>query len=161
LQYNQFSLNKGELIMSDSYVSTEDKLFHRRIIEAAIRIGLAFLLVLWCFNLVRPFILLVAWGTIISVAVYPMFEKLQSVLGGRHKLAATLMALIAIALLVIPSVMLSESAIETSQTLARQMKEGTLGIPAPPDRVQNWPLVGEKLHKAWSLASDNLSAALS
>jgi predicted PurR-regulated permease PerM len=147
--------------MSDSYVSTDDKLFHRRVIEAAIRIGLVFLLVLWCFYIVRPFILLVLWGTIIAVAVYPLFEKLHSILGGRQKLAATLMALIAIALLVIPSVMLSGSAIETSKTLASQMEEGTLTIPPPSDRVQTWPLVGEKLHKAWSLASNNLSAALS
>jgi predicted PurR-regulated permease PerM len=41
------------------------------------------------------------------------------------------------------------------------MKEGTLSIPPPPDRVQTWPLVGEKLHKSWSLAANNLSAALS
>jgi predicted PurR-regulated permease PerM len=147
--------------MSDSYVSKDDKISHLRGIEAAIRIGLVFLLVLWCFNIVRPFILLVLWGTIIAVAVYPMFEKLQSVLGGRQKLAATLMTLIALALLIIPSVMLSESVIESSQTLVKQMKEGTLDIPPPSDRVKTWPLVGEKLHNAWSLASNNLSAALS
>ena len=37
----------------------------------------------------------------------------------------------------------------------------TLSIPPPSDTVQTWPLVGEKLHNAWSLASNNLSAALS
>lgn len=100
--------------MSDSYMSTDDKLFHRRVIEAAIRIGLVFLLVLWCFNIVKPFSLLVLWGTIIAVAGYPLFEKLQSMLGGRQKLAATLMTLIALAMLTIPSVMLSGSAIEAS-----------------------------------------------
>ena len=105
--------------MSDSYMSTDDDLFQRRGIEAAIRIGLLFLLVIWCFNIVRPFILLVLWGAIIAVAVYPLFEKLQSMLGERQKLAAILMTLIALAMLVIPSVMLSESAIETSQTLAK------------------------------------------
>jgi predicted PurR-regulated permease PerM len=56
--------------------------------------------------------------------------------------------------------MLSESAIETSQTLAKQMKDGTLRIPPPSDKVQTWPLVGEKLYNSWSLASNNLSAAL-
>jgi predicted PurR-regulated permease PerM len=95
------------------------------------------------------------------VAVYPLFEKLQSLLGGRGKLAATLMTLIALAMLVTPSVMLSESAIQNSQALATQLKEGTLQIPPPPETVQTWPLVGEKLHTAWSLASTNLSAALS
>ena len=147
--------------MSDSFASTDDKLFHRRAIEAAIRIGLVFLLVLWCFYIVRPFILLILWGAIIAVAVYPLFEKLQAMLGGREKLAATLMTLIALAMLVIPTVMLSGSAIENSQTLAEQMEAGTLSIPPPSDKVESWPLVGEKLHRAWSLASNNLSAALS
>jgi len=142
-------------------MSTDDKLFHRRVIEAAIRIGLVFLLMLWCFNIVKPFILLVLWGAIIAVAVYPLFEKLQSMLGGRQKLAAILMTLIALVMLVIPSVMLSESAIETSQPLAKQIKEGTFSIPPPSDKVQTWPLVGKKLHSAWSLASNNLSGVLS
>ena len=146
--------------MSDSFAFTDEKLFNRRAIEAAIRIGLVFLLVLWCFNIVRPFILVVLWGAILAAAVYPLFEKLQSMLGGRKKLAATLMTLIALAMLVTPSVMISESAIENSQKLAQQMKEGTLRIPPPSDEVQTWPLVGENLHNAWSLASSNLSAAL-
>ena len=147
--------------MTDSLAPTDEGLFNRRAIEAAIRIGLIFLLVIWCFNIVRPFVLLVLWGAILAVAVYPLFEKLQSVLGGRKKLAATLMTLTALAMLVTPSVMLSGSAIENSQTLASQMKEGTLRIPPPSDKVQTWPLVGEKLYTAWSLASTNLSAALS
>ena len=41
------------------------------------------------------------------------------------------------------------------------MEEGTLSIPPPPDKVQAWPLVGETLYNAWSLASNNLSGALS
>ena len=147
--------------MSDSFASKDEKLFNRRAIEAAIRIGLVLLLVLWCFNIIRPFILLVLWGAILAVAVYPLFEKLQSMLGGRQKLAATLMTLIALAMLVIPTVMLSGSAIENSQALAKHMEEGTLRIPPPSDNVESWPLVGEKLHRAWSLASNNLSAALS
>ena len=147
--------------MSNSIGSAEDELFHRRAIEAAIRIGLVFLLVLWCFYIIRPFILLVLWGTIIAVAVYPLFEKFQAMLGGRKKLAATLMTFIALAMLLIPTVMLSGSAIENSQALAKRMEEGTLSVPPPADQVKSWPLVGERLHTAWSLASNNLSAALS
>jgi predicted PurR-regulated permease PerM len=147
--------------MSNALSSAEEKRFNGRAIEAAIRIGLVFLLVLWCFNILRPFILLVLWGAILAVAVYPLFHKLQSLLGGREKLTATLLTLISLAALVIPSVMLSESAIENSKTLATQLKEGTLQVPPPSDRVRSWPLVGEELYQAWSQASNNLSAALS
>lgn len=147
--------------MGDSVASTDDKLFNRRVIESSIRVALIFLLVLWCFNIVRPFVLLTLWAAILAVAVFPLFEKLQAVLGGRQKLAATLMTLIAVAILVIPSVMLSESAIENSQLLAERMREGTLRVPPPPESVKEWPLIGKKLHGAWDLASTNLSAALS
>jgi len=147
--------------MSDSFTSTDDKVFNRRAIEAAIQIGLVFLLVLWCFNIVRPFIPLVLWGAILAVAIYPLFVRLQALLGGRRKLAATLMTLTALALLVIPSVMLSESAIGNAQQLGSQINDGTLRIPPPAEKVQTWPLIGERLYSAWSQASENLSTTLS
>ncbi len=139
----------------------DDKLINRRAIEAAIRIGLVFLLVLWCFNIVKPFVLLALWGAILAVAIYPLFARLQALLGGRRKLAATLITLTVLALLVIPSVMLSESAIGNAQVLASHIKEGTLRIPPPAETVQTWPLIGKQLHATWSQASDNLSETLS
>ena len=117
-----------------------DKVFQRRAMEAAIRIGLVVLLVLWCFNIVQPFILLVLWGAIIAVAIFPVFVKFSSLLGGRQKSAATLMTLIALALLVTPTVMLTDSAIENSQHISQQIREGNLSIPPPSEKVLSWPL---------------------
>jgi predicted PurR-regulated permease PerM len=141
-------------------VSTGDKLFQRRAIEASIRIGLIVLLVLWCFNIVKPFVLVILWGAIIAVAIYPLFMKFQSLLGNRQKLAATLMTLIALAMLITPTVMLSGSAIENSQLLAEQLQEGTLSIPPPSDKVRDWPLIGQRTYDAWNLASVNLGEAI-
>jgi predicted PurR-regulated permease PerM len=147
--------------MNNVSENPDDMVFQRRVLEAAIRIGLVLLLVIWCFNIVRPFIMPVLWGAIIAVAVYPLFVKFGSVLGNRRKLAAMLMTLFALALLITPTVMLTESAIENSQTLAQQLREGTLTIPPPPEKVQGWPLVGNKLYSAWDLAESNLSEAVS
>jgi len=47
--------------MSNSSRSEEDKAFHKKTMDAAIRIALLALLVLWCFNIVRPFIMPVLW----------------------------------------------------------------------------------------------------
>jgi predicted PurR-regulated permease PerM len=124
--------------------------------EAAIRIGLVMLLVVWCFNIVKPFMLLVLWGAIIAVAVYPLFMKFQSLLGGRQKLAATLMVLIALAMLITPTIMLSESVIDNSEALAKQMQEGAFTIPPPSEKVRSWPLVGGQLYETWRLAYTNL-----
>ena len=58
-------------------------------IEVAIRLTLLLLLATWCFMIISPFILPVMWGVIIAVAIYPLFTKLKSVLGGRNKLDIT------------------------------------------------------------------------
>ena len=147
--------------MNDVSVTSEDRHFQRRAIEASIRIGLIVLLVLWCFNIVKPFVLLILWGAIIAVAIYPLFLKFSSLLGNSEKLAATLMTLIALAMLITPTVMLSGSAIESSQALAEQLEAGTLRIPPPSDKVRDWPLIGQKTYEAWNLASRNLEAAIS
>jgi len=141
--------------------TTDDAVFQRRALEAAIRIGLVVLLVLWCFNIVRPFIMLVLWGSIFAVAIYPLFVKLGSALGGSQKAAATVITLVTLALLITPTVMLTESAIKNSQHMAQQLREGTLTIPPPPDKVQTWPLVGKKLYSTWDLAATNLGEAAS
>ena len=146
--------------MSHSSRSEEDKAFHTRTIDAAIRIALLALLVLWCFNIVRPFIMPVLWGAIMAVAIYPLYVKAYTAFGGRQKLTATLITVLALALLITPTVMLSGSMIESSKTLAEQVETGTLVVPPPAESVKEWPLIGEKTYGAWMLASVNLEAAL-
>jgi predicted PurR-regulated permease PerM len=147
--------------MNDMPGITEDALFQRRAMEAAIRIGLVVLLVMWCFNIIQPFIMLVLWGAIIAVAVYPLFVKFSAVLAGSRKTAATLMTMFALALLVAPTVMLTDSAIENSQHVAQQLRDGSLTIPPPSDKVQSWPLVGKKLYSTWELAATNIGELVS
>jgi predicted PurR-regulated permease PerM len=146
--------------MSNSSRSEEDKAFHKRTMDAAIRIALLALLVLWCFNIIRPFIMPVLWGAIMAVAIYPLYVKAYTAFGGRQKLTATLITLLALALLITPTVMLSGSLVENSQALAEQVETGTLVVPPPSESVKEWPLVGEKTYAAWKLASVNLEAAL-
>ena len=76
--------------MNDISESTQDKIFQRRAIEASIRVGLIVLLLLWCFNIVKPFVLLILWGAIIAVAIYPLFLKFSALLGNRLPGAGTL-----------------------------------------------------------------------
>jgi predicted PurR-regulated permease PerM len=134
--------------------------FTQNTIEAAIRLGLLLLLAAWCFMIVRPFIEPVMWGVIIAVATYPLFVKLKSVMGGRNKLAAFVFTLIALAILIIPTMMISDSIIHTSQVISAKYEQGQLQIPPPKDDVKQWPLVGEKLYEFWSQASSNLQGTI-
>jgi predicted PurR-regulated permease PerM len=137
-----------------------DRIFVRRAVEAAIRIGLVALLVAWCFQIVRPFIVPVVWGIIIAVAVHPMYRRLEAALGNRRTIAATLFTLLMLILLIGPTVMLAGTVAESAHGLAADLADGTLSIPAPPESVGNWPIVGERLERFWRLASVNLTAAL-
>ena len=134
--------------------------FTNNAIEAAVRLGLLLLLATWCFKIVTPFIVPVVWGVIIAVAIYPLFMKLKSSLGGRNKLAATVYTLIALALLITPTIMISDSIIVSSEIITEKYEAGELHIPPPNDNVKDWPLVGEKVHSLWSQSSLNLEETL-
>ena len=142
--------------MAHSVTAEEDGIFVRRSVEAAIRIGLMAGLVWWCFRIVSPFVMPVLWAIIFAVALFPVFRWLKSKLGGRGGLAATVLTLVALALLIVPIVMLSTSTIESVQTLTRGIQDRTLTVPPPPEGVAEWPVVGEQLSLAWAQAADNL-----
>ncbi len=129
-------------------------------IEIAIRLGVIFLIMAWCLQILTPFIGLVAWGAIIAVAIYKPFLKLVEKLGGRKKLALTLIVAGSIAAILIPVVSLSSSMMETATTIGGQIEAGTVQIAPPSESVREWPLIGEKTYKFWHQASVDLSALL-
>lgn len=138
----------------------ESHLFTKNVIEAAIRLLLVALLIYWCFAILNPFILPVVWGAIIAVAIYPIFCRLRNVLGGRVKLAVTIYTLSALAMIITPSVLVSNSIIDTSVVISEQYQTGKLAIPAPSEKVAEWPLIGEKTYKFWSGAAQNLEKTM-
>lgn len=134
--------------------------FTKNTIEAAVRLGLLLLLATWCFKIVTPFIVPVIWGVIIAVAIYPLYLKLKLTLGGRNKLAATVYTLLALAFLITPTVMISNSVIDTSRIISERYEAGTLEVPPPNENVKHWPLIGEKTYSVWLQASNNLEKTL-
>ena len=112
--------------------SAEDRVFLKRAIETSISIGLIALLVIWCFQVVRPFISPVAWGVIIAVAIHPLYLRLSRLMGGRAGLAAAVLAGSLLLLLLVPSFMITASLVESATELAGQLKEGAIDVPRPP-----------------------------
>ena len=129
-------------------------------IEIAIRLSLIFLIMAWCLQIITPFISLIAWGAIIAVAIYPLFLKLTDKLGGKKKLAVTLIAVISIAAILIPVISLSGSLLESATKIGTSISSGEVQIPPPSESVQEWPLIGEKTYEFWQQASANLSELL-
>lgn len=129
-------------------------------IETIMRLGLVALLIIWCFEIVRPFIVPIVWGIIIAVAIFPLHRKLRSLLGERAAVAATVITVALLLLIVGPVVLLVSILAENLQVLAQQLREGTLAIPPPPPTVNDWPVIGGPIHTFWDLAASNLSAAV-
>jgi len=138
----------------------EEKRFTNRVMEVCIRLTLIFLIVALCFEIIKPFMIIVVWGIIIAVAIFPLYSKLSLALGNRDKLSAILYTLVVLSLLIGPSIMIANSLIETSTYLAKGFSNGTLEIPPPAQNVRELPLVGEKAYAAWYQASTNLEATL-
>ena len=147
--------------MTNSSQTSNQVTFVANALEAFIRITVVGLLALWCFKIGRPFIQIILWGIIIAVALRPTHHIIQSILGGRGKLAAVLITLFALVLVTVAGVMLSGTLVDGAKELSIKIKEGTLAVPPAPQSVKSWPIIGKPLHQAWKLASVNLAAALS
>jgi predicted PurR-regulated permease PerM len=132
---------------------------YTRAIYTALRIGFIAVLLYWSFLIIKPFIMLVLWGIIISVALYPLFKKLAGKLGGREKLSATIITLVLLAILIVPSISLISSTVDSLRNVAHQMDAGTFRIRPPEQKVAEWPVIGKPVFETWKLFSTNLEAA--
>ena len=132
----------------------------KAIIETSIRIALIAIMAVVTLRIIMPFLIPVAWGVIIAVAVNPFITKIGDKLGGRKKLASILFAVIIIAALIVPSVFLIASSIETVHEVTEALESGTLTIPEPPESVAQWPVIGEQLYTIWQQAHTNLNSVL-
>jgi predicted PurR-regulated permease PerM len=127
--------------------------------ELIVRFGLLGFLIFWSIILVRPFLSILLWSFILTVALYPAFDRIARLLGGRRKLAAAVLTALALLVFSGPAIWLGLSLIEGLGTLSERLNAGAIAIPAPPDEIRTWPLIGERLHYFWSLASTNLRSA--
>ena len=128
----------------------------QRVVELVIRLGVLLVLVLWCFTILEPFVLIIAWGAIVAVALHPVFNKVAAALGGREKFTAILLAGSLVAMLVVPSYMLTDSLVASARFLSEASESGEIFIPAPPEGVADLPLIGEDAYALWKEAADNL-----
>ncbi len=126
------------------------------LIRAALILGLAIL----CYQVFAPFLMLMLWALILAVTMYPMHLALAGKLGGKQGRAATLIVLLGIVLTVTPTAMLMSSLGDSIQQFVTDVKNDTFKIPPPRDSVAEWPVVGKKVHAAWSKAHDDLPALL-
>jgi predicted PurR-regulated permease PerM len=129
-------------------------------IDIAIRIGILALLIAWCFQILRPFITLVVWGAIIAISFYPVCMKFSALLGNRIKTASSIMIVVSLLILILPSIKMVGSLVDGMTYLNDQIQSGEFNVPPPPEGIDRWPVIGETLKSSWNEASLNLKATL-
>ena len=130
-----------------------------RAVEIAIRISLLALWVALCFAIMQPFLVPIAWGIIITIAVHPGYLALLRRVGHRRVLASTLFILIALLVLILPIYLLSETLVQGAESLAHGYEGGRWTIPPAPD-LSYIPLIGSDIQDLWHTASLNIEEAL-
>jgi predicted PurR-regulated permease PerM len=146
--------------MTSSEDTEDGRDFDKRVMRAAVRLSLLAVLVFWCLRILGPFINPIVAGVVIAIAVQTPYAKLSRALGGRPKLAAVLLVAVALLVLVLPTIALGASLVETTTELSGDFIHDELKVPPPPEAVADWPLVGERLSELWLGASQNLESAL-
>ncbi len=128
-------------------------------VEVAIKLGFLALLIYFSYAIAKPFLPIILWGIIIAIALSPVIDSLEKRFNHRKKIIIGFTVVI-IAALLIPTYMLSERVIESSQTIAQTLESGNVTVPPPTENVKEWPLIGEKAYAFWDSASKNIKETL-
>lgn len=129
-------------------------------IESAIKITLVGIIIWISFLIFKPFLLLILWGIIIAVAIYPVHTRLMKLTAGKGSISAGILSLIMLAVIIVPTVLFIIALVENIQDLATSFQTETFIIPPPPETVKEWPLIGTTVHKFWQMSSENLEGLL-
>ncbi len=129
-------------------------------INIAIRLSILFLIIYICFFVLSPFMSILLWAAILATTLYPVYQWLTKLFGGRGGLASTLIVLVGLAITLGPVSLLAAGTIDGLHVLEASLAEGSIKLPPPPDSVAEWPFIGKQLSSFWWLASTNLQSAL-
>ena len=132
----------------------------KKSIDLVIKLSLIALLVAWCIMIILPFVMPVLWGIILAITLFPLYSRLLKLLKGKKGLSSTIITLVLLALIIVPSVFLISSIVENGKELVTSVRDQTLTVPPPDPKVADWPLIGKPIHAAWLALSTNMEDAL-
>jgi predicted PurR-regulated permease PerM len=146
--------------MDDNKVISAGDTTLGKTLNLLIRIGLILGLLVWCFLILQPFLMIVLWGLIIAVSVYPVFSWLKALLGNRGILAATLVTIIFLLIIILPFFLMAQSLFDGISSLKGLIEGGKIDVPQPPESVKSWPVIGNTVYQTWVSADQNLASVI-
>jgi len=142
-----------------------DRLNHRneftaKVIEAAVKLAVLALLVGWCLSILSPFLIIIAWGLIIAISVFPIYQYLLRKSKGRRKLSAAIVVLGLLAVIFIPTGFITESMVKNIEIVELHLHHGEFVLPQPNENIKEWPLVGDQIYSFWSYSATHIKETL-
>lgn len=130
------------------------------LLDVLIRAGLITVLVLFCFQIFEPFLNLMLWAVILAITLYPLHTLLKRKLGNKDGRAATLIVVVALALLMVPIYLLGTSITESVEGALAILKSDSVTIPLPNEKIATLPLIGERLYAFWLQSATDMSSVV-
>jgi predicted PurR-regulated permease PerM len=127
--------------------------------DIATKLGLLTIILYVSYLIVKPFLGIILWGIVLAVALAPLIDRLAGKFGHRKKIIVAVAAAF-ILLLVVPTWKLSGSLIGSTQSLVAAVEKKEITVPAPTERVKEWPLIGEQSYAFMQRAHEDLPKAL-
>jgi predicted PurR-regulated permease PerM len=134
-----------------------DRTVSQGLLDVLIRAGLIVVLVIFCYRVFHPFMDLMIWAIILAVTLYPLQRRLRRKWGIKEGRIATIIVVLAIAVLLVPIYLLGVSLAGSVESALAGVRDGGFHVPPPSDSVADWPLVGKPLHDFWQQAATDMT----
>lgn len=130
--------------------------FDNKVIKYALQLLALLILLYFCFEIIKPFINLLIWGSVLAITLYPLHMRFTQLLKGRKWISASVITLIMFLLIIVPATMLTLATVDEFKTLKELHNEGLLIIPPPDENIKSWPVIGPTLFEQWTEISSNI-----
>ena len=147
--------------MENNNLLVVEKRLVARFLDMFIRFGLILALASFCYTVFSPFLNMMLWAVILAVTLYHLHQYFATRLGGKQGWSSTLIVLLGIVLIVVPTVLMISSLGESVSVMIDKLSGRAFVIPPPSAHIATIPIVGEKISVLWLKASNDLPGLIS
>jgi len=124
-------------------------------IDTLIRVCAVALLMILSFKVFSPFLPVILWGLLLAIMFYPLHQRIAKRVKNKQGKASAILIGCGILLIGVPQAMIGTSLANHLFEWRDAYQNQELVLPAPDPSVEEWPVIGERLYKAWHGASSN------
>jgi predicted PurR-regulated permease PerM len=137
------------------------KTVFQHVAESSVRLLLLAVLGIWCFEIIRPFVVILIWGGIIAVASFPLYKWLLVKTNVGSTAPAIAVVALMLVVLIAPSFLIAGTLIESAEYIASELELVGFQIPPPDKDVLKWSFIGQPIYDTWFMAATNLQELVS